>query len=259
MQLHSRHLLSFVTLVVASSSALAESRIVITEIMYNPASNEKKGEAEWIEIANIGAEPVDVKDWTLKVHEKKTKWGTFSCTLAPGGVAVLINDAVKEDQFRAAWDEGGDEGSAAPRLNYQVIPVKWGALANDASDQHPLQLLNEKSEVVCEVKQSGDWPKVKGAGGPSIFLSDMAAADISSGTLWRISQQGLDGARHNTIGEPFDKQDCGSPGYVPGLNGNPAATTPATPVKEKKAREQKENKEKSNDSDKGDKGNTIDY
>jgi hypothetical protein len=242
-----------------SSSALAQSHVVITEIMYNPASAEKKGESEWVEIANVGNQPIEIKDWRLAT-EGRQKWDKFSCTLAPGGVAVLINaDAVKEDEFREAWDEANPD-SAAPKLSYQIIPVKWGALSNNpAPDKDMLKLLNDKDEVVCEVKHDKQWPTVKGAGGSSVFMVDFNAAELNSAQNWRASEEGMDGAHHNKTTKVFDKTDCGSPGYVPGLNGNPAATTPEHAKKTRKPTD------KSTDSDAGDKskkpasGDKIDY
>src|SRR5262245_41006840 len=102
-------------LLTLAPNALGDARVIITEIMHNPASSETKGQAEWVEIANVGDQSIDIKDWRLG-DEHKRKWGKFSCTLAPGGVAVIISDAIKEKQFRDAWDEPQPEGSAAPKL-----------------------------------------------------------------------------------------------------------------------------------------------
>jgi len=255
-----RNFILQVTATVAlASSAFGQGRVIITEIMYNPASTEKKGESEWVEIANVGTEAVEIKDWKLSDGGKR-QWGKFSCTLAPGGVAVLINgDAVKEEEFREAWDESGEGNSASPKLNYQVIPVKWGSLSNDAApEKDSIRLLNDKDEVVCDIKKTADWPRVTGAGGPSIFVSDPNAADLSNGKLWRISENGLDGAHHNKTTKAFDKADCGSPGYVPGLGGKPASTTPEKTPKAKKEKKPKA-EEPGEKPAAPDKGGKIDY
>jgi hypothetical protein len=220
-------MLASVSVLAFCGSVLAQPRVIITEIMYNPASNEKKNEAEWIEIANVGDESIEMKDWHLSIKDKRTRWGKFSCSLAPGGVAVLINaSAVSEEQFRAAWDVEGESVSS-----YQIIPVRWGALANDPSPKHPLQLINGNDEVVCEVTHGDDWPKVKGAGGPSIFLIDITA-DLTAAASWQIAKAGEHGARHNKITDIFDKQDTGSPGYVPGLSTPPATAAKPAPAEE---------------------------
>lgn len=237
----SKSILAAIACLSIAGSAFGQARIVITEIMYNPASNEKKNETEWVEIANVGNETAEIKDWRLAVKDKKSRWGKFSCTLAPGGVAVIINgEAMTEEKFREAWDITSESESAAPALAYQVIAVKWGGLANKA--ENAVQLLNEKDEVVNE--QRGSWPKVAGAGGPSIFLADVNDTEETK-DAWRISVINMDGARHNKTTDIFDKQDIGSPGYVPGINGHPAATTPVTVAKNQRGKpaDEKKNQE----------------
>ncbi len=207
----------------ADNAALAAGRVIITEIMYNPNSKEDRGQTEWIEIANVGDEAVVIKDWRID-DEDKWDWSRFSCTLEPGGVAVLINaDFVTEEQFRAAWDLPSSEGG----LNYQVIPVKWGGIANTPGpDNEILQLLNDKDEVICEVHQVGEWPDCTRPDGPSIYLTDLTATDLSNGKLWRRSDVGVAGARNNRKTEIFNGVDIGSPGFVPGLQGGPVAAAP---------------------------------
>ena len=163
------NLFSLAATLTLSASALGQAKVVISEIMYNPASTELKNETEWVEIANVGTEAIDLKDWHLDDEDKGT-WGKFACTLAPGGVAVLVNkDKMTEEAFRAAWDATHDtpEGSASPEAvaahTYQIIGVTWGGIANSPSAKNEiLQLLNENDEVVCEVKQGRDFPKIKG-------------------------------------------------------------------------------------------------
>ena len=127
-----------------ASAVLADSRVVITEIMYNPASAERRGETEWVEIANLGDTPVQLDQWRLDDEDQQggADWSDFSCELAPRGVAVLVNKAaVDEATFREAWDPAASPGSSRP--GYQVIPVMWGNLANSASaDNEILTLLD---------------------------------------------------------------------------------------------------------------------
>lgn len=221
------HQLVFVLAV--SSSALAQPRVIITEIMYNPASRENYGETEWVEIANVGDEAIEIKNWRLD-DEDKGDWGPFSCTLQPGGVAVLVNeDAVSKESFRAAWDE---PDASAGQAQYLVIPVESQSLANNAAAENEiLQLLDGQRQVVCEVnyENGGHWPDVRWAGGPSIWLTDLSAKNLSVGKLWRKSEAGKDGARRNRLTKVFNGQDIGSPGFVPGLT-EPVAPTPKPPA-----------------------------
>jgi hypothetical protein len=209
----------------APSFAFGQARVIITEIMYNPASHQKNVEAEWVEIANVGSEAIEIKDWHLDDEDKGT-WGKFSCTLAPGAVAVLINgETISEEQFRAAWDEAPRGSESAAGLDYQIIPVAWAALANSpTADDEVLQLLNDKDEVICEIRQTGGWPSAKNPDGPSIYLGDFSAANLSDGKLWRRSEPGKDGARVCRQSDKFNGEDIGSPGFIPN-----AATAKAPP------------------------------
>lgn len=209
----------------------AAGRIVITEIMYNPASDESGGKSEWVEIANLGDEPVDLANWRLDDEDTlpMDKWGPFSCVLAPGAVAVLIHNGVDEAQFRAAWDVAESEGTVA--TEYLVVPVKWGSLANAPSETNEiLRLLDGDGAVVCEVNfRNGDgWPKLTIAGGPSIHLADLNAAtlsnELSHGAHWRASKAGEHGAVGVRTTAVFDGKDVGSPGRLP------AASVPTPPV-----------------------------
>ncbi len=99
------------------STAAGTGRVVVSEIMYNPASSERRGETEWIEIANVGDEPVEMLNWKLDDEDEKGRanWAPFTCTLKPGQVAVLINGgSVDEQKFRQAWTTPGSAPGTAP-------------------------------------------------------------------------------------------------------------------------------------------------
>jgi len=217
-----------------SATAWAEGRIVITEIMYDPDSQERRGETEWVEIANVGDEPAELTNWSLDDEDTSNwaQWGRFSCTLQPGEVAVLVNaNAVTEAAFREAWDDAprepdspgsersddsGDAARAAPA--YQVIPIKWGSLSNDPTlENEILRLIDGEGGTVCEVNLAegvGGWPE-DAAGGPSIYLTQPAAKEPGAASLWKRSRHGVDHARRNRATTVFDGEDVGSPGRLP--------------------------------------------
>ncbi len=207
-----------------SSSAFAGGRVIITEIMYNPNSKEDKGQAEWVEIANVGDDAIEIKDWRLD-DEDKWDWGKFTCTLAPGGVAVLYNaDYLTEAQFREAWDQRGEDDMP----DYQAIGVKWGGIANSPGPENEiLQLLDDKGAVVCQVKQEGQFPECNRPDGMSIYLVDLMASELSDGKIWKRSDAGVAGAHANQKTESFGGNDIGSPGFVSGLDS--AGTLAAAP------------------------------
>ena len=236
-----------VALLVLSSAALGEGRVIITEIMYNPASEELRGETEWVELANVGDEAVQLTDWKLD-DEDRAGWGAFSLTLKPGGILVLVNEkAVNEEAFRKAWDvelptdgeseaTGADEETTEAEQTYQVIPVKWASLANSPSAENEiLKLLDGEGNVICEVnfQEGGNWPVCSRPDGSSIWLTNLAADDLNDGKLWKRSEPGKDGARACRQTEVFDGEDIGSPGFVEGLTEGGAEAPP--PAKEENA------------------------
>jgi hypothetical protein len=206
--------------------AMAGGRVVITEIMYNPGSDEKRGETEWIEIANVGDAAVNLENWHFDDEDRGT-WGGLSLKLEPGEVAVVVNEAkVDEAKFRAAWDQSG---AGKVKADYQVAAVKWGGLANTpAEGDEVLQLLDANDNVICEVnfRRAGDWPRADGA---SIWLHDLKATELNHGKLWRLSTEGDGVSKACAIGEVFNKADVGSPGLVPGLNAPEAKPSLAKP------------------------------
>jgi hypothetical protein len=229
-----QHAIPLCLALLLTAAATGDARVIITEIMYNPASPEKSAETEWVEIANVGDATIEIKDWKLD-DEDRAGWGTFSITLAPGGVAVLINaGGCTEEQFRAAWDVTAESGGApaavpVPARCYQVVPVKWGSLANrPAPGNEVLQLVNDKGNAVCEVnfQEGGDWPTLAQPGGPSIYLVNLAAEKLTDGSLWRMSEVGAAGARECRAANVFVRGDIGSPGTLPG----PSVDTSAPPT-----------------------------
>ncbi len=69
--------------------------IVISELMYNPASDETSpGVGEWIEVVNTGASSADLSGWLFD-DEDATNWGAIpsGTMLAPHQVAVFFDSA----------------------------------------------------------------------------------------------------------------------------------------------------------------------
>jgi hypothetical protein len=190
--------------------------VLISEVMYNPASDESKGQAEWVELVNVSSKPVEIVNWRLddEDHLPFDQWSAFSCTLPAGGVAVLINGAfVDEAQFRAAWDATDVDAAA----EYLVLPVKWGGISNNPGDGNEvLRLLDGENALVCEVAlgNGGTWPKLTTAGGPSVYLTQLTETP-SDGRLWKASSVELDGGRRVRTTPVFNGPDIGSPGTVP--------------------------------------------
>ena len=203
----------------------AESGVVITEIMYDPASPERSGEAEWVEIANLSPEPVTMKGWRLD-DEDGGDWGPFDATLRPRQVAVLINgDATGSEEFLAAWT---DDPTREP--DFLIIPVSWGSLANrPTADNEILTLLDGDGTVAAKAnyQQANGWPP-HDRSGASIYMPIPSHASMNVGSDWARSKAGVHGARACRPGGVFSRPDIGSPGTI---SQTASPTPPATPVK----------------------------
>ena len=211
----------FTTFFLLAATA-ASGEVVISEIMYNPASFEggigkdaPPNQSEWVEIYNAGKEEVSLAGWFLQDEDGKTVGMPDSATIKPGEAIVLIPGVQNIGDFRAAWGSG-----------FQVFKLKGWAqgdnplsnLANSPSDKNEiLTLRNKEGKVMDEVNydDEGDWPK-DSPHGPSIALIpgklDSKSNDI--GKSWGRSEPGKLGAKKATKTEEYKDQDVGSPGTV---------------------------------------------
>ena len=185
-----------------------QSAVVISEIMYNPATDESNGFGEWVEIVNLGPGDVNVSGWQLD-DEDTLDWAPLPpCVvpLPPGGVVIVHNALIDSEVFRASW--------SIPETT-KVIGVAWGSLANSPSSvSEVLELRDAGGGLLDRVNYDDDgtvWPADNGRS--SIYLLD-PNSDNDVGTNWELSQTGVDGAQ-SPSGATFRSADIGSPGYVP--------------------------------------------
>jgi endonuclease/exonuclease/phosphatase family metal-dependent hydrolase len=201
---------------IVDNDAAAPASIVISEIMYNPDSDETSpGVGEWIEVVNTGASAVDLGGWLFD-DEDATNWGAIPAgtILAPNQIAVLFDSAfTTAATFRADWSV---PSSAL------VVGIDWGNLANMPSTTNEiLELLNNVGEQMDIVNFDDTSPWPTGADGPSIYLKNLSA-DNNDGANWARSATGIAKAVSPT-GATFSAADIGSPGrfYLGGdYNGN---------------------------------------
>jgi hypothetical protein len=190
---------------IVDNDASAPTSIVISEIMYNPDSDEvAPGIAEWVEIVNAGTTAVDLGGWLLD-DEDATNWGAIPAgtMLNPNQIAVFFDaDFTTEATFRAEW--------SVP-AGALVVGVPWASLANSPSATNEiLQLLNDSAMQMDLVNFDDASPWPSGANGPSIYLKGLSL-DNDSGANWAQSAAGLAGAVSPT-GPTFWASDVGSPG-----------------------------------------------
>jgi len=182
--------------------------IVVTEIMYNPATSEAGPLPEWIEVANTGAGPVDLEGWLFA--DEDTSWGAIpsGTILQPSQVAVFFDATFTSPAtFRAEW--------SVP-ANALVVGITWGALANTPSDVNEILELKDNGGVQMDLVNYDDaapWPVISGSGGPSIYLTN-PVLDNNVGGSWARSMVGVNRAS-SPSGPTFSTSDVGSPGYLP--------------------------------------------
>ncbi len=187
--------------------------IVISEIMYNPSSDEiSPGIGEWIEVVNTGRAPTDLSNWLFD-DEDASNWGPIPAgtILAPQRAAVFFDGAfTTAAEFRSSW--------SVPATAL-VVGLDWGSLANSPSlSNEALELLDSSGAQMDLVNydDAGDWPP-DSPEGPSIYLTDLLA-DNNVGTQWARSVVGTAGGR-SPAGGPFSTGDVGSPGSFPAFAG----------------------------------------
>ncbi len=206
--------------------AVSGAQVVISEIMYNPNSNEgwppdennpdDKGKAnavEWVEVYNAGDQAVDISGWALADEDGQTKTIKDGAVIEPGDAIVIVPISTTPAGFHAAW--GG---------TFAVYPVAgWGDdglynLSNGPSDTNEvLRLIDADGVTVDEVNydDEGDWPSDR-PDGASIYLPvDMIDAEVNDqGVNWKLSAKGTDGAKQNKAAGDFNGIDIGSPGRI---------------------------------------------
>jgi len=209
-----------------TTSGLCGAQVIISEIMYNPDSNEGRppdpndpndtGElnaVEWIELYNPGDKAVDLTGWSLVDEDGATGPIAQGASVGPGEAVVIAPSQTTESAFHAAWGAG-----------YRVYTVEgWGGdglynLANGPSpDNEILRVVDAQGNTIDEVNydDEGDWPSDR-PDGPSIYLPpDVIDAEKNDqGFNWRSSEPGVHGAENNKASGPYNGIDSGSPGTV---------------------------------------------
>ncbi|MFG0282836.1 MAG: lamin tail domain-containing protein [Phycisphaerales bacterium JB039] len=193
----------------------AVADVIISEIMYNPDSDESQpNDVEWIELYNNGDSAVDISGWYIQDEDGATDGIRPPAIIAPGEAVVLVPHPMTQDIFYSAWGDG-----------YQVFiitnwayPADFQGLSNSpAPDNEILKLRDAAGSVMDEVNydDADPWPR-DDPDGPSICLYPDKHDAISNddGANWRLSADGVAGGRIVIPGFEFTGFDVGSPGVV---------------------------------------------
>jgi uncharacterized protein len=160
--------------------------LVISEIMYDPASSED--DWEWIELYNLGNHTVDLAGFVLDDNNASahTAANISAGSIASGGTAILFNaDDVSEAEFRAAWGEGlhlvAVTGWSRHSLNNNGDTIGlWRSFASYSGDH----ATHANALISVSFGNGGEWPRSNNSA--SIYLTDLSAGP-SLGSNWALS------------------------------------------------------------------------
>jgi hypothetical protein len=227
-------------------------KLVVTEIMYNPASavsGNDEAPFEFVEILNNTGSLYDFTSTPLIFDDlagvAQTGFNVTTGSIANGSVAVLYNDdltselGVTIEMLEAAWEPNvGTSITFIPVTNWPALNNSseaigfWDDLTehgNDKSqvngegDPDPTLWTNTVASVIYDsnpVSETNPWPDPGNC--CSIYLNDLGA-DPNVGANWIAT-----GGENDTIGaanpNPISVDslpdhvggDVGSPGFVPG-------------------------------------------
>lgn len=197
----------------------AATAIVITEIMYNPASSEKQPvRVEWVEVYNRSESPVDVSGWKLVDEDGESTAIPKGAVLPGGAVLVLIPKAQSVSNFLEGWPLPGKKSD---RRVVQLGGWRgggFGGLANSPSESNEILSLRRANGSIADAVNFDDskpWPS-DSPDGPSIYLLPEAIdpALNDHGANWARSEVDVDGGRAARNRGGYSEEDVGSPGYV---------------------------------------------
>ncbi|MDB9519100.1 Calx-beta domain-containing protein [Roseofilum reptotaenium CS-1145] len=163
------------------------SPLVISEIMYDPASSEDNW--EWIEVYNSGSSTVDLSGYVLDDNNSIAQGSAniASGSIAAGTSAILFNDDdLDASDFEAAWGTGitfiGVTGWSNIELNNTGETVSlWDSFTSYSSDH-----IAHANAIETVDYSSAGFPDPTGA---SIYLTNLTA-DNTVGSNWGTSTVG---------------------------------------------------------------------
>jgi hypothetical protein len=208
----------------------AASGLVISEIMYDPASTPETA-WEWVEVMNNTGSDVDFGATKYVLDDDDdASFATAnitSGTIAQGAVGVLFNASASSStlaNMQAAWGAGVN---FIPVTNWTDLTnggdtiAIWSSLASyqaeTQSSMSPRRTTSNAAAVVAyDNSAAAGWPANNNAG--SIFMPNLTATP-SAGGSWLRSDNTNSSPPQPVFAEVVDHPggDTGSPGFVPGI------------------------------------------
>mgnify|MGYP003142610780 FL=1 len=200
------------------SGTTGAPQLVISEIMYNPNSNED--DWEWIEIYNAGATTADLSGFVVDDFNSVALGAAniASGTIPAGGSAILYNaDDITAADFMAAWGTVNliavTNWSAMSLNNGGDTIGIWEDFASYSGDNQT------QANVIDNVAfdDAGIWPVDNNSA--SIYLTDLSVSN-DDGANWALSTDSgttpLNNGYTSTTGGGNSGNDVGSPGIPAG-------------------------------------------
>ncbi len=201
-------------------------QIIITEIMYDPASSETTAKVtEWIEVYNPGDQPVDVSNWYLTDASGRSGDWPDGTIIPAGGVAVIVPRGAGTRLMDAAGFVAAWNGYSIA----QIIQPETGTGSNDTANgeitsgglgsTEELRLVDAGGgfQDYASYDDEWPWPVKNGAGSIHLLQDAYHVAANDSGLNWRLSSECAGGAYGSAISGLFNAHDYGSPGYLAGI------------------------------------------
>jgi hypothetical protein len=203
-------------------------QVVITEIMYNPASAEPSPAiSEWIEIYNTTDSFINLAGWYLRDVANRSGMFMQNTMLPPGGVAVVIprgsaNQVITPADFTAAWGVPARQiiqPSAVDDASNGALV--GGNLGNNPAGGELVQIVDSTGRVhdVADYDNSFPWPSSNGMSSIYVTPGNYDAGSNDEPAAWALSIPCTDGAQDNVLTRIFNGMpDYGSPGWLQGIS-----------------------------------------
>ena len=217
--------LSAVVLLLCASAFAAPPKLIITEIQYDPSSEESDDQqTEWVEIQNVGDTSVNLRGFQItsgskaKPHDAKQRFVLGDISIAPGAYLVI-----------GVGDKADYQEYDLPTLAAYCGEARYAWFTNESDS---VAIRDPDGEVIDEVvyESKSPWPAIKGSGSTLQFIApageDPAEANDDPKN-WVAS--------NSTNSEAYPKHGRGTPGSAPKQSSKESSATTRPSEKSKPA------------------------
>nr|HQV33393.1 lamin tail domain-containing protein [Calditrichia bacterium] len=206
----------------ASAFAQQSGEVVITEILYNPASDEGTVLTQAMEIVNLTNAPINLNNWTIDDEDGDGPNTLPNVTLPAFGVAVICGGSSVD--YTAAF--GSTAGYLLISLD-DLAQTMFNMSNSPSAVSEIIQLRDENGDLVDEVNYDDATPWPSDAPQTSVYLAlpngSINATSNDDGSNWANAADGVDGGYLSTGGATWNAVETTSLGTVNGDNSLPVS------------------------------------